>query len=648
MRAGSFWTAVALLATGCQSAGDGGSPRVAVSCGDGTLRAEFDEPVELLNVGVLDAAGSSLQDLPCAGRRRAFEVPFDWRPGASYRLRLRLADETLDRSLVAPDAVPALRGSIEAPLGQNVFAMAPPQARAAAESARSDPPAPEEEAIEVLLPEDGAVTLALVVECLRQSSTRYVWELTPSPGVALAEEAAADAAIAQLDRGRQTSGELALRHDYSQRVVPLRIAADAAAPQLRCLLRQWPDAAAAPLEQSLTIRFRSAAGVDRAGLVEVTDVVFPAGADGRRREEQLADAVALPHPLWSRVRRAVRAADALENNYDAYGTQAVWLTNRSRLPLSLLIETEVAHPGGGEPLLAFAPPEWLAPRSSAVSEHVLRLAPGETAAARVPLFARPEVVPGRYERRIRVYLVGDRRPLATAVRPLVVSRGDALVSGVALAACAAALAGIAVAMLLGRRAVRTIGVEGLATIALFAALHFACSYASRIGGNILAGLLGPFATFVAGLGGEGATSLLLAAAVVTIPRTGTFALSTVTVFLLNALFAGQFGLVDVLFVAVSAALGELCLALCGVTTTPWLRRPARRIPLPAVAAVAVSLGVANAATLYSQFCLIQVLHRLFFAAWYVTAVALITGLAYGGIGAGLGAVVGFRLRRTRR
>lgn len=635
MRAGLWWATVVLLACGCQTSGREGTARAVVSCGDGTIRAEFDEPVELRNVIVLDDAGGTLQDLPCAGRRRAFEVPFDWQAGEKYILLLRLPQETLKSTLVAPPPTAPLRATVEAPLGQNLFELD------ASDSAGD---------VEVLLPEDGAIALALVVENLRQATARYAWRLTPSAGVEI--DAAGAAGLAFQAGQWHAAGDLALQYDYAQLDLPLRVAADADAPQLRCEFRQWPEVAGdtpgEAIESALTVRFRPEQSVDRDNLVEIADVVFPAGAGGIRREEQLADAVALPHPLWSRVRRAVRPEAALENDYDAYGTQAVWLTNRSRLPVNLLIESEVAPAGGGEPLMAFAPPTWLAPRESVVSRHSLRLAPSETAAASIPLYVRPEVAPGRYERRLRVYLLGDARPIATAVRPLLVSRGDALVSGVAIGACAAALGGALAALLLGRRAVRTIGVEGLATIALFAALHFACSYASRVGGNVLSAVLGPFATFVAGLGGEGATSLLLAAAVVTIPRCGTFALSSLTVFLLNALFSGQFGLIDVLFVAVSASLGEFCLAACGVTTTAWLRRPTSRTPLAAVAAIAVSLGAANAATLYAQFCLIQVLHRLYFAAWYVSAVALVTGLVYGGIGAALGAALGFRLRRTRR
>jgi hypothetical protein len=223
-----------------------------------------------------------------------------------------------------------------------------------------------------------------------------------------------------------------------------------------------------------------------------------------------------------------------------------------------------------------------------------------------------------------------------------------VVSTVALAAIVLAVVAWCGAAGASRAAVHRIGVEGLATIGLVAGLHFVVSYASRIAGFFLGGLLGPFQIFVAGVGNELAASLLLATAVTLVPRVGTLTLSSVTVFLLNALFTGQFGVVDVLFVSVSAALGEAALALAGVTTTRRLRQPVGHAPLSSVLSVAVALGTANAATLFAQFCLFQVLYRLYFAAWYVAAVALVTGLLYGSAGAAWGTVLGYRLRRTRR
>ncbi len=201
----------------------------------------------------------------------------------------------------------------------------------------------------------------------------------------------------------------------------------------------------------------------------------------------------------------------------------------------------------------------------------------------------------------------------------------------------------------GRRIVERIGVEGLTTIALLSGAHFIVAYASRLAGYVLAGVAGPFAVFLAGIGNEGLTSLLVAALVVLVPRVGVIALSSLTVFSLQAVFTGQLGFVDLSMVTVSIVVQELFAWLLGVTRgsaiNNWRRNHSS---LAIVARVGLAIGLGNAMTLYAQFCLVQTLYRLYFAPWYIAAVAVVTGLIYGGIGALGGAALGLQLRRTAR
>lgn len=199
----------------------------------------------------------------------------------------------------------------------------------------------------------------------------------------------------------------------------------------------------------------------------------------------------------------------------------------------------------------------------------------------------------------------------------------------------------------GRRIIEQIGVEGLTTIALLSGAHFIAAYASRLLGYVLAGVAGPLAVFLAGIGNEGLTSLLVAALVVLVPRLGVITLSSLTVFCLQALFTGQLGFTDLLMVTVSIVIQETFAWLLGVTrrtaiTDRWRDCPSSGL----VVRTGLAIGLGNALALYAQFCLVQTLYRLYFAAWYVAAVVVVTGFVYGGVGALGGASLGLQLRRT--
>lgn len=226
-------------------------------------------------------------------------------------------------------------------------------------------------------------------------------------------------------------------------------------------------------------------------------------------------------------------------------------------------------------------------------------------------------------------------------------REDLLLWSVVGAALAAAAVSWLGAAWRGRRWLQAFDAEDLAKIALVSAVHFVVSYAARWSGYVLAAVLGPLQIFVAGVASEGLASLLLAVAVVLVPRVGTYTLSSLTVFLLNALFSGQLGLVELLFVTVGCLCGEGALAALRLTTgRGTLREPAAQPRGALLLRLAVAVGAANAATLYVQYCLAQVLYRLYFAGWYIAAVTLLTGLVYGALGAAAGGRLGYQLRRS--
>jgi hypothetical protein len=197
-----------------------------------------------------------------------------------------------------------------------------------------------------------------------------------------------------------------------------------------------------------------------------------------------------------------------------------------------------------------------------------------------------------------------------------------------------------------RRIVLSIGNRGLATIASIAALQFAVSYAAQIAGYVAGAFLGPFYVFIDGLGSKGLSCLFIGVLVTLLPRPGALALALLTVFTLNAITSGQIGILAVVFIAISVALHEGLAAVLGVTTGRGPRSAVDAADWSFVIRVGIAIGLANALAMYAQYALYELLLRLYFDKWYKLSVAVVTGLVFGGVGAGCGALIGLRLRRT--
>ena len=596
----------------------------AIEARPGYVQLAFDRAVELDELSVYDEQNILLQHLPTAGRRRVFEVPFGWRPGNGYRFVWSVDSHQLEQAWQAPADSAPVRFELEAPLGQTPWGIVP-QAK-----------------YPVLVPADGVITVALVAISQVQAETDISFACLADEEI---EIVGADASWQRFEeRQLDFNSTLRFEEDYVQVTAQLRLRSPATQGRVGCAVTQIVDGAAQT--RPFTLELRTATPEQLASWIVPVRVDFPADAQGRAQPERLSDSVVLADPVWSTLRRWFRSSDTVFNFHAPFGHHALELQNQSDLPLNVVVESGMYVGDKDEPLLNFAPPLWAAPLESATSEHLLRLPPQESVTAVLPLFVRPTVEPGTYERRFRVFVVGSHAPLATFTAPVYVVRGNALVSSVVLFCLVTSFAAWGVFGWSGRRLLRRLDNDALAIIATISSLHFVISYAARVGGDVLASVTGPFNLFIAGLANEGLTCLMLALLIVLLPRPGTATVSGVTVFLLNAMFTGQFGLDDLLFVTISVLLTEAALALTGVTTRglPFGQRPT----LGVLGRIAGAIGLANALTWYAQFCLLQVLLRLYYADWYIVAVCVLPGAIYGGLGAALGTSLGYRLRRTAR
>lgn len=605
---------------------DAGPPKVTFT--DFGLQLDFARPARATQMVVRRTDGALEQELPLAGERRTFAVPFAWEPGQTYTIEIYLAGSTSAIKATAPDRQPVLSATLEAPWGQGGVRFG------------------ETNVVRALVPENGKLPFGIVIENLRQVPSRVELELRSGPDVELQLR---NPLFQRTAEGRfSLAAELNAQHDHLQELGEARVDSAAEVARVEIVLRRLEFAPSE--EQSISLELRRVTDARLRALVEPGEVVFPCDPLGHPQPERQADTVVLPDAVWLTVRRWLQPADAVFNFHGPYATQGVPITNRSEVPLNLVVESEVVAAGSNEPLLDFSPPAWASPRESATAQHLLRLASGETASAVIPVFVRPEAAPGDYVRRFRVSLAGSSTPLYAIDAPLRVIRGNPVVATVAAAALVTSTVAWLTFAVGGRRWIGALGTTSLATIGMLAALHFAVSFGSRVVGDVIAAVTGPFAVFLAGIGNEGLTCLVLAALVVLVPRPGTVTVSSLTVFLLNAMFSGQFGLLDVVFVTVSIVCNEVLLALSGVTsrraantgTSATLSKWSQR------GRTAAAIGIANGLVLFAQFCLMQLLVRLFFATWYVTSVALVVGLLYGTIGALAGAALGQRLRSTAR
>jgi hypothetical protein len=184
----------------------------------------------------------------------------------------------------------------------------------------------------------------------------------------------------------------------------------------------------------------------------------------------------------------------------------------------------------------------------------------------------------------------------------------------------------------------------LSTIAMLAALNFAVSFASRLVDGLLMTVLGPFFIYVAGIGDEGLPCLLIAVAVTLVPKIGTAGLSLAVVWLLYGIVTGTFSVVNLETIAASILLHEAGLVLCGVTI--FHPAPAARPSWLIVLRTSLAIGAANGLAMFMSYVVFMHQMGREFDSWYVLSAAVLVGAAYGAIGAAIGTVWGYQLRRT--
>jgi hypothetical protein len=393
---------------------------------------------------------------------------------------------------------------------------------------------------------------------------------------------------------------------------------------------------APPVTVEMHVRGADVQEVQR--LVRLPASLLPTNRHGEFDATQRADVLQLPTPFGRFLRKKLGGQPSPVGDDHPFCYQSAQVVNKSSTAIAIETRSWVCDADGRVPLPHFAPPRVVGKIASYVSAPAL--VPSDSSARIVlPVYVRPDTLPGEYRRDVQVRLLGTDAVLASLSVPLRVERTDRPAFFVALLAAIVTLLALPLLAWFGPRLLRRFAAVELIQIALFASAAFLLAVIpSRLLATLVNVLIPMFSPFLLGLYGQVVGLAVLGALVVLVPRPGVVLLAGVTRFLLNGIFFGAFSPVDFLYVIPVLLVGEACLWLVGVTRSP--DTPVTALQLAPACAL---MGVAAAGL---QLSLEMSLYRLFFADWYVFLFLALDGALYPALGALLGVRLGVALKRT--
>jgi hypothetical protein len=558
---------------------------------DGAVEVHTSEPVS--RIDIIDGAGH-----PVATRRLdppldRVSMPATWQPGAQWTARATIDDRSAAAPVQLPDVVLPVEVEVQAPLGQDGQRV-----------------------------EDGAV----VSFPLQQGGTASVGLVirTRSGGAGLSLDA--ELGEEQLHRDRLVPGESAML--TAEISGPAAGSVDVGGIRIRVQIEPQLYAPGAPGAPDL----------------QIVGGHFPCFPDGSPDALRPADRVELPSTTWTSILRAAGLGTRGRDEWAPWSWQSVAVHNPGDLAANAVIRVTVLGPDG-LPAAPFRPRLRESNDGTGQVSVLLRVPPGQTATAVLPLFADATLLgtaSGSWTRRVEATLLGAPTAAARADFALHTRSGRSWVSAAFSVLLVTAAAGIVV---LGRSLRGWLGgrTSDLVTISLFGTLDFVLRTTAGLLASAFAAVLGPFAILVTGLLDDVLHISLLATLLTLLPRPGTASLAVILGWLLRGLVSGGFAPQDLIFLGSKVFLLEASLYLSGLT-----RRPEWRDGTGTARWLRLSLGLAPAHALTTGLALVghMVFFRLFLADWYIAMVMLLPGFIYVLIAAGFATRLSDSLRRV--
>ncbi|GEM_PF-2300668 len=435
--------------------------------------------------------------------------------------------------------------------------------------------------------------------------------------------------------GRET--EVTLEFEFDKRIWTGQVGIPYPVPNKPA----WVHLEGTDWRAELTIRFiaRQISGDD----LSLVGWYLPTNSRGEAELERAGDSLALPDPLWIRVATWLGIPVVIPDFYKPFTWQTLRLQNRSAEPLGLLLESRVIHQESGQDVEYFASPELQSTGGTGKIVAYGVVEPGGTENFVLPVYVRPGTPDGTYTRWITVRALGSDHVLMELEAPLGVMRSRAVYSWWMVLTTGLSIIWLFGTAIFYRRMVQGLGVQRLVMLSLVGSLQFALQFAGQIVLTVLYAVLGPFNCLVGGLLTEVSTYLIVGAILFLVPRVGAMTLVGLVSYIMGMVLFGSFGILELVFVSSSIAFRELALLIFGVTSFGARERK----NTPCLPAMAVALGIADAATTFTSLVLQAVFYRLFFATWYVFLQVFVTGFLYTAIGVLLSRRLGMSLRRVQ-
>ena len=387
-----------------------------------------------------------------------------------------------------------------------------------------------------------------------------------------------------------------------------------------------------------TARLEVAPVAEISGNVRIQALELPVDAAGRFDPKARPGALVYTPPSRIAVLLGAQTEHSrLDDEPFAYS--CITLANDSEQQVLVLVAGKVLDVSDGKLAAAFTSP----PHKNAglgYSYSVASLPPRSASQVVLPIYLNENAaLVGNYRLYAEACVFGTRQVISTVEKPVYLSTRNDRPVIVTMLMMLTAIA--AIGWLLWRRegALARFSTKEMVIVSLFGTATFVTvNLPSTVLWDIAHVVFGPFSFLVTGFFNQTVLFTLMVSLAVLVPRPGAVALMVAVRMILNGFIFGHFTPAQILSYVMLALCLEAGLYLTGVTR-------GRRQAWTGVAGLALVCGLVDVVTTYMNFMAYMTLYRLFYADWYIGAVAL-AGFFYTAAGAAVGHRLGSSLKRT--